>query len=56
MESGICMFLSLHQQRKLSTISKIKYVDSLSPSFEMLPDGNNIPFRVKFRQRGLAAL
>ena len=25
----------------------MKYLDSLSPSFEMLPNCNNIPFRIK---------
>ena len=33
--------------KKISTISKIKYSDSLSSSFKMLPNGKNVPYRIK---------
>ena len=43
-------FLSYTNKGGLSTISKIKYLNSKSSPFEMLLNGNNIPHTVKLAQ------
>ena len=40
---SVC-FLGYVIKGDLSRISKINYFDSLGPSFEMLPNGNNLSF------------